>query len=448
MKNFTNKQIVKIICIFVALLCIGFLLGTFVGISRKNREYKESNSSQLENQKENVFYASIETIREYNGITSLVVKGLDVNDINYRGKFSFSIDGDTELLWRYTEIDISSLKVGQNISITHTGEVLTIYPAQLTKVTRIMILDDEVEENINNKVTTIDIESIFGVEGIENKSVTLNQEEIYEIFSIIDNLEFSKETCDGLPSFYIKYNSEEKDAFITYGIEIYDNQYHIISEKKGEAILSQDKIDKLDKIITKYFGFLTTDEKQESTTSNITNVETEKKENINETEYISEYLKKYEKDFNTFAINGFIISTNTYTKPNEIDLEQVFYNGAGFNNKVSLEEIEEYKKVKEYHETDIVKVTTQQAEKLYFDNTGERLENLKERLKSWTYIEKYDAYYHEVSDTNFERVSCIKGIMNEQNKVIEIQLSNNRTISIKIDYEKGTHYIISNNNTN
>ena len=165
-----------------------------------------------------------------------------------------------------------------------------------------------------------------------------------------------------------------------------------------------------------------------------------------ETIYASEQLKKYEKDFNTSEINGFIISTNTYTKPSEIDLEQVFYNGAGFNNEVSKEELEEYKKIRDYYETDIVKITTKQAEKVYYDNTGEKLENLKERLKNWTYIEKYDAYYKENSDINFEEVYCIKGIMDKQNKVLKIQLNNNRIISIKMDYDQGTHYIISNTN--
>lgn len=167
-----------------------------------------------------------------------------------------------------------------------------------------------------------------------------------------------------------------------------------------------------------------------------------------ETVYTSEQLKKYEKDFNTFGINGFIVSTNTYNKPSEIDLEEVFYSGAGFNNEISKEELEEYKKVTKYHETDMVKITTKQAEELYYNNTGEKLWNLRERLKNWTYIEKYDAYYNEVSDTNFESVSCIEGIMNEEHKIMKIQLSNNRTISLKIDYEKGTHYIISNKSTN
>lgn len=262
MKNLTNKQKIIAISILVVLFCIGFLLGIFTGIGRKNREDKElnkveTNTLQSSNQNGNVFYASIEKISEYNGITSILVKGLDINDINYRGKFSFSINDETELLWRETKIDISNLKVGQNISITRSGNVLESYPAVLTKVTKIIVLDDEIEENVNNKVTTIDVESFFDVDKSVQQKFTLNQEEIYEIFDIIDNLKFSKETCDGLPSFYIKYNSKEKDGFITYGLETFNNEYHITSAEKGEAVLTQEQRDRLDKIINKYFKFLT-----------------------------------------------------------------------------------------------------------------------------------------------------------------------------------------------
>ena len=58
-------------------------------------------------------------------------------------EFDFSIDNDTELLWNNTKIKISDLKEGQNVSITSTGEVLESYPAQLTEVTKIIVLEDE-----------------------------------------------------------------------------------------------------------------------------------------------------------------------------------------------------------------------------------------------------------------------------------------------------------------
>ena len=114
------------------------------------------------------------------------------------------------------------------------------------------LLDDRSEKNeINNKVTTIDIETTGLSSVTPIKKYTLNQEEIYIIFSIIDNLNFSKETCDGLPSYFIKYNSEEKEKFVTYGIELFDKEYHITSNEKGEAILSSEQKEKLNQIIKK-----------------------------------------------------------------------------------------------------------------------------------------------------------------------------------------------------
>jgi len=90
-----------------------------------------------------VFNAKIKEIREHNGMTTILIEGLETNDINHRGEFDFSIDNDTELLWNNTKIEVSDLKEGQDVSITSTGEVLESYPAQLTKVTKIIVLEDE-----------------------------------------------------------------------------------------------------------------------------------------------------------------------------------------------------------------------------------------------------------------------------------------------------------------
>lgn len=112
----------------------------------------------------------------------------------------------------------------------------------------------EYEGNIHNKVTTIDIETAFENNENGKKVETLNQEEIYEIFNIIDNLKFTKETCDGLPSYYIKYNSENQDGFVIYGVEAYDNEFHITSNEKGEAILTADQKEQLENIIKNNFN--------------------------------------------------------------------------------------------------------------------------------------------------------------------------------------------------
>lgn len=98
-----------------------------------------------------VFNARIKEIRRYNGITTVLIKGFESNDINHRGEFNFSIDSDTKILWidpksiksSYTELNVSNLKEGQNVSITSTGYVLESYPAQLTKVTKVILLEND-----------------------------------------------------------------------------------------------------------------------------------------------------------------------------------------------------------------------------------------------------------------------------------------------------------------
>ena len=107
---------------------------------KKFEEKLQKNDYNIEN---NVFNARIKEIREYNGITTILIEGLESNDINHRGEFDFSVDKDTELLWKEAKIELSSLKEGQNVSITSTGEILESYPAQLTKVTKIIVLEDE-----------------------------------------------------------------------------------------------------------------------------------------------------------------------------------------------------------------------------------------------------------------------------------------------------------------
>lgn len=107
------------------------------------------------------------------------------------------------------------------------------------------------ENNINNKVTTIDIQENGLSSVVPARKYTLNQEEIYVVFDIIDNLTFVNETCDGIPTYIINYNSNEKENFISYGIEVFNSEYHITSNEKGEAILSSEQTEKLNEIIKK-----------------------------------------------------------------------------------------------------------------------------------------------------------------------------------------------------
>ena len=112
-------------------------------IKEYENKFKEQLQANQDNTEEDTFNATIKEIREANGTTTVLIEGLESNDINHRGEFDFSIDNDTELLWNDTKIEISDLKEGQTVSITSTREVLERYPAGLTKVKRVVVLNNE-----------------------------------------------------------------------------------------------------------------------------------------------------------------------------------------------------------------------------------------------------------------------------------------------------------------
>ena len=122
------KKILYIITVLI-LLALTFTAGFL--IARKT--YK------LDIAAINTFYASIEEINGKN----LLVNGLDVNDINGRQRFTFTVHESTSLIWRGTEIALSDLKVNQKISITYTGEVLEMSPVIIKDILKIQLLEDE-----------------------------------------------------------------------------------------------------------------------------------------------------------------------------------------------------------------------------------------------------------------------------------------------------------------
>lgn len=119
---------------------VSFVLGIFVG--QMNAPKNDLAFTKVSGQ---TFYANIESIKQYNdGSFHINVKGLDVNDINYRGNFTFKVDDNMDMTWRGEKVKVSDLKEGNNISITFTDEIVNdISPTPLREVIKIQILDDE-----------------------------------------------------------------------------------------------------------------------------------------------------------------------------------------------------------------------------------------------------------------------------------------------------------------
>ena len=105
--------------------------------------------------------------------------------------------------------------------------------------------------NILNKtnIETISIRSSeFIIGAVDKKTVLKDETEIANIINIINDLHFSKETCDGLSHYILTINDKEE-----YGIEIYNNNYHITDKSRGEAKLTEEQTNIIKEIISKYF---------------------------------------------------------------------------------------------------------------------------------------------------------------------------------------------------
>lgn len=87
-------------------VCISFVIGLLVG------QYNKAKTDLLIRKAEGTtFYAKIDSIRENNGTIHISATGLDVNNINWRGKYNFSIKESTDIVWRGVKIPVSDLGV-------------------------------------------------------------------------------------------------------------------------------------------------------------------------------------------------------------------------------------------------------------------------------------------------------------------------------------------------
>ena len=87
------------------------------------------------------FYTVIADISD----SSITVQGMEINDINFRGRFTFPIMEETSYLWRGTRISPKDLEEGDSISITFTGLVQETSPAGIQEVLKVQLLDGDFE---------------------------------------------------------------------------------------------------------------------------------------------------------------------------------------------------------------------------------------------------------------------------------------------------------------
>jgi len=122
-----------VLIVIVVLLVIGaFIGGFFAGKSGQRVE------TQFVERYAEVVYAEILSVDD----GYFHVRGLDVNDINGRGEYTFSVKENTRLVWHVTDIPLSDFDVGDRIAFYYNGLVLDSNPAQVQNVVKIKLLDD------------------------------------------------------------------------------------------------------------------------------------------------------------------------------------------------------------------------------------------------------------------------------------------------------------------
>ena len=152
--------------------------------------------------------------------------------------------------------------------------------------------------------------------------------------------------------------------------------------------------------------------KIESKSSNVNTEENpQSQSDIEESGSLSqEELEKAQDYFNKVENNGFLCSEYSNTK--DISLIQLIYNGAGISEEMTEEERADYK---EEIYTDITKVPKKALEELTKNKLNIELTSINgyEEFEKNFYSEKYDCYYLQHGDTNYETVEFVSGEKND-----------------------------------
>ena len=121
-----------------------------------------------------------------------------------------------------------------------------------------------------------------------------------------------------------------------------------------------------------------------------------------EIQFFTDFIQKMEN-------YGFLLSA--YDTPEYVNLEEVFYGGAGIGEVMSDEEIAAYLTAYQQEElyTDCVKVSRERMGAFLRSKLGIGLEEIREPF-TWRYLSEFDSYYHEAGDTNYTSYDCIEGV--------------------------------------
>jgi hypothetical protein len=152
-----------------------------------------------------------------------------------------------------------------------------------------------------------------------------------------------------------------------------------------------------------------------------------------------ELTAKEIEDYNTYLKGwdcyGFLLSS--YDDVRNVNLDQVFYSGAGLSEQPQEEEVEAY--LQEIGEkevfTDLFYIPAAKVDELLLEKTGYSLQDMQDVGNDlhMVYLEAYDAYFTEAGDTNYMSITCTSGTENADGTV---------TLECESSMEDGEDYTI------
>lgn len=131
-----------------------------------------------------------------------------------------------------------------------------------------------------------------------------------------------------------------------------------------------------------------------------------------ERDLTNEELREFTRWINqgsNYGNYGFLLSE--YTRPEDVDLEQALYTGAGVETTpLSAEEEKEYLKIigEEEIYTDYTRMTTDEINGVLEEKLGLNLDDMTKKLQ-WPYLPDTDAWVWQHGDTNYMNFTCVSG---------------------------------------
>lgn len=119
---------------------------------------------------------------------------------------------------------------------------------------------------------------------------------------------------------------------------------------------------------------------------------------------------------------GFLLSS--YSSAEDIDLNELFYSGAGISKGfLTQEEREDYLRVSGDEEiyTDVVALTAAQIDGFLLEKTGLSKAQMKKTL-DWVYSQQTDTWYHQAGDTNLRNFRCVGGTVMGDTYALRMQV--------------------------